>query len=423
MSVYDLDPASIDLNFDADHTVDTVYVANRVRVINDAEVEASNNQTAFGELQVANLTPVAGWTFAYNVNTDLVTPAVTGSGTVTHSDNFAVLSTTAATSSTAQISTILPVRYIPGQGALARFTAIFTPGVAGSTQLIGVGNSEDGLFFGYNGTDFGILRRRAGVDTWVTQANWDSKVDGVDTDWINALDFTKGNVFEIQFQWLGFGQQNFLIENPSTGKLQKVHVIEYANANVETSIFNPTLPVLAYAENDTNDTNIVLKTPSAMGFCEGNIFNPEPPHPLSLNRTLTNTKTGITTETNILTLHNKTTWSGVNNRARVQLRNISVATEGTKAVIVKLIKNTTLGGTPSYSDYNAVTSPIEYDTAGTTITGGQVVHAFVLSKEDAHVENLDTYGIYLNPDERLTISATSDSATEVLAAINWVDLI
>lgn len=60
---------------------------------------------AFGDLITVPLTPIAGWTFAYNVNTDIVNTTVTGSGAVTHSAPSAVLSTTAATSSSAMIQT------------------------------------------------------------------------------------------------------------------------------------------------------------------------------------------------------------------------------------------------------------------------------------------------------------------------------
>lgn len=375
--------------------------------------------TAFGEIQIAELTPMAGWTFAYNVNEDLVTITETGSGTVTGANGFAVLSTGAAADSAAKIETKLPLRYIPGQGALVRFTAVFTLGVAGSTQIIGVGDATDGLFFGYNGASFGVLRRNGGVDTWMDKGSWVS----LSEEWISDLDWTKGNVFQIQFQWLGFGEIRFSIENPLMGRLELVHRVKYANSNTVTSLLNPTLPVMAEVANTTNDTDVVLKTPSAMAFCEGKIDNPAPPHPLSLPRVLTATDTGITTENNMVTLSNPTTWQGKTNRIRSQLRTLSIATDGTKPAIIRLTKDTTLGGTPSYGAYNADTSPIQFDTAGTTITGGTRVFAATLDKVDSQVFDLTQWGVFLNPGEKITVSVQSEVATDVTAAINWVDLI
>ena len=105
--------------------------------------------TAFGQVSTAEDTPITGWNFAYNVNPDLVTSTLTGDGTVTHSGSYAVLSTTAAASSSARIHTVVPLRYTPGQGALVDVVGYFTPGVANSQQFLGIGDpAADGFFFG-----------------------------------------------------------------------------------------------------------------------------------------------------------------------------------------------------------------------------------------------------------------------------------
>ena len=381
------------------------------------------NTTAFGELQVAELTPMAGWTFAYNVNADLVTTTLAGTGTVTGTGGFAVLDTSAAINSSAKIETKLPLRYIPGQGAVARFTATFTTGLAGSTQVIGVGDTSDGLFFGYNGTSFGVMRRVGGVDTWTAFADWSNGINGGNLAWLNLIDWTKGNVFQIQFQWLGFGEIRFAVENPESGGFVVVHRIRFANTSTATSLLNPTLPIMAQVANTTNDTAVILRTPSAMGFCEGKIDNPTPPHPLSLPRTLTATKTGVTTEANVLTLSSPATWLTKANRIRSQLGMLSVATDGTKSATVRITKDTALGGVPAYNDYSTNTSPIEFDVAGTTLTGGSVVFAATLDKVDSQVFNLREWALFLNPGEKLTVSVQSSGATDVAIAINWVDLL
>ena len=377
--------------------------------------------TAFGELQVAELTPMAGWTFAYNVNADLVTSTTTGSGSISGASGFAVLSTGAATDSSAKIETKLPLRYIPGQGALLRFTAIFTEGLAGSTQIIGVGDDTDGLFFGYNGATFGVMRRYNGTDDWTPVTEWDNR--GWGTRWIDSLDWTKGNIFQIQFQWLGFGELRFFIENRDTGGFESVHNIEYAGLNTTTSLLNPTLPVMAQVINTTNDTAIVMQTPSAMAFCEGRVDNPPPPHPLALRRVVTASKAAVSTQANIVTLSNQATWQTKTNRIRSQLRTLSVATDGTKTAVIRLTRDTTLGGSPSYSDYNANTSPVQYDTAGTTLTGGTLLFAATLDKVDAQIFDLSAEGIFLAPGEKITVSAQSSSGTDVTVTLAWVDLI
>lgn len=385
--------------------------------------------TAFGQLQGAPLTPIAGWTFAYNINEDMVSTTETGSGTVTHDDNFAVLSTTAAASSSATVESVIPLRYIPGQGGLVLFTAIFTPGVAGSQQIIGIGSEDDGFFFGYNGADFGVMRRRAGVDTWTLAADWSTQNPGafasrvaVGEDPTRYVDPTKGNVYSIQFQWLGFGEIMFRVENPLTGELEDVHSIQYANQNVVTSIANPTLPLFAQVSNTTNDTAIVLKTPSGMAFVEGAMENPAPRHPFALSRALTASKIGITTETNVVTLQNQATFAGATNRVQAQIRQVSVGCEGNKVSSLRLVKNATLGGTPSFGAYAATRSPIAFDTAGTTVTGGTAVFSAQQAINGAGVYDLSDWGIYLAPGETLTVAAASSNSLAVDVAVNWVDL-
>jgi len=58
------------------------------------------------------------------------------------------------------------VRYRPGQGAQARFTAMFTAtagvGVAGYTQRAGFFTQEQALQIGFNGEQFGVMRQNGG---------------------------------------------------------------------------------------------------------------------------------------------------------------------------------------------------------------------------------------------------------------------
>ena len=101
--------------------------------------------TSFGDVRSTELFPVAGWTFNYNINSDLVKTTLTGSSTATANNSMALIQTGTESTSSAKIETIRALRYIPGLGGLLRFTAIFTTGVANSTQIIGIGDDLDGF--------------------------------------------------------------------------------------------------------------------------------------------------------------------------------------------------------------------------------------------------------------------------------------
>lgn len=376
--------------------------------------------TAFGEVFNAEFTPTCGWSFAYNVNADMVTSGSSG-GTVTSGSGMAVLATGAAASQSAYIQTNRVVRYTPGVGGLARFTTIFTAGKAGSTQLIGVGNTEDGFFVGFNGATFGFCRRKGGVDTWTPVASWSGQGK---EDILNYFDPTKGNIWQITWQWLGFGAVRLYMEDPDTGTLKLVHMWSPVNTLTGTTILNPVLPLYAYTANTTNNTNVVLKTPSGIGGVQGARFGPPPIHPFSFYRTVKAGKAAVTTETNILTLKNGTTFQTVANRVRVRLTALNILGEGTgtSTVTIQIKKNATLGGSPSYTAYNADTSPCTYDVAGTTVTGGVLVFSGEIARNAGDAFDLERYGIELAPGETATVSVTSAAAVAPDLALTWVDL-
>jgi len=379
-------------------------------------------RSAFGEVEVVQPTPVVQADFIYNVNADVVDSTVTGSGTITQASAMAVLQTTAATNSSAMIETKRYLKYRPGQGCHVRGTALFTTGVAGSEQLFGAGDSVDGLFFGYNGASFGVMTRNNSVDTWVPQASWNGdKMDGTggaSNPTGQNLDPTKGNVYQINFQWLGFGLIEFAIEDANTGRFVPVHQVRYANANTVPSLLNPSFPILWSVENTTNNTNMTLKGASCVGEIEGQIKYLGPTNAIG------NSKTGVTTTlTNIVTIRNKSTYQTLTNRTPINILKYNISVDGNKPAEFQLIKNTTLGGTPSYTDISTNTSVIDYDTAGTTITGGQVIDFSTLASAGSlDASGTSTTDIILLPGETLTLAVrASATTTDATAAIRWVE--
>jgi len=376
----------------------------------------SDPLSAFGDLRTSPLTPIVQLYFAYNINADVVTTTTNGSGTVTQSNAKAVVSSGAASSSDARMETKAFAKYRAGQGTLLRFTGVFTTGVAGNSQLIGAFDDDNGVGFGYSGETFGLFLRSNTSTTFVAQSSWNVDTldgnDGDDNPSNMLLDPTKGNVFEISYQWLGFGEIKYYVENPVTGEFTVVHRVQYANTYTEPSMFNPSFPLAAESNNTTNTTNISVSTSSMACFTEGADKITGPANSISNEK-------AVTTEENILTIRNKTTFASKNNKITVRLRVGSAATDGTKNAIIKFIKNTTLGGTPSYTDISTNTSVVDYDTAGTTITGGQVVDSITLAKEDSTKENLDELDVFLAPGETLTVSGQSASSNTIDVTLSW----
>jgi hypothetical protein len=365
---------------------------------------------AFKERITADLNPVVSLKFGYAIHDSQTEQTLTGSGTATATDGLLVLSTTAASSSSATLASHDTIVYQPGQGVLARFTALFTTGATGSKQLAGIGTDNDGYFIGYNGTRFGVCRKYSGTETWTYL---DEVGDGSD-DTLGRLDPTKGNIYQIQYQWLGFGPIAYYVYDAFQDTYVLLYLDRYPNENTQTSSRNPNFRLYYKVENTTNTSNIVLKSGSGGLFIEGRATNDLDLHSISNEKT-------ITTEVNVLTIKMRSTYHSIENRSVVFPRWISVAAAGTKTVTFRVYLDPTVGGSPSFTNVDTNDSLIEYDTAGTTVTGGTKVLTFVVSKDGSQVFDLNRL-IRLHQPERMVVTAQSTASSDVVVALTWEEL-
>ncbi len=492
-------------------------------------VKITNQQTAFDELSIAELSPVVQIQFPYNINSEFIETRANG-GTVTVESNMAKLSTGSVANQSVSILSKTPIKYNPGQGGLVRFTAIYTTGVANSTQWAGIGNSTDGYFIGYSGTTFGILRRKGGLpetrrlaittasnnaedititlngvavtdvtvsaagadspttrvvtaneivahdfsdvgegwevhnmgpnvfftsfsdgaksgtfslagtspivgsfaqslagvsatETFINQTDWnEDKFDGSGNSGNPSgvlLDSTKGNVYQIRYQWLGFGSIEFFVEHSDDGELHLVHIIKYANKNTSPSVDNPTLPLCAIAKNTSNTSDVILRIGSMMGGVEGRDNLEGLPHSLNVE------KTGVgTTETPVMTIHSHDIYQSTINRVKIKMTFGNVATDGTKNTIIRVRKNAVITGPVAFTALDSNTSTIHRDTAATGISGGVIVFSEGAEKIGKVPIDLEKIGVTLVPPDFLTLTVQATAATnvDVVATLNWQEL-
>lgn len=358
-------------------------------------------KTAFGEIAVAPFEIQAGWSFNYNINPEAITEVSQNGGSVTQEDSFANIQSGTDPGGFAFIRTKRAVAYTPGIGAIARFTAVFDTPQENSNQLIGIGNDSDGWFFGYNGLQFGIMKRRGGVDEWIYQDQWNANL---------RPDFNpqKGNVYEIKYQWLGFGMQYFGVEDDA-GNISHVHKLKYANLNEQVSVFNPTLPIAAGVANFGNTTNISLKTPSAIGGTQGEAN----PSAMTVPVGYKFEDTIITGLNYLFSLQNPALYLGKDNRQPIEPIFLTLTTEGNKPVVFRVILNPVLTA-PAWVDINTGVTPLQGDIAATAYTGGDEVLTIALGKIDSSgVIDLTPLRSIINAESILTLVADSQGASEI----------
>lgn len=127
------------------------------------EVALHSPRLPFGSIHTENITPIFQHDAVYSIDTVQNIVTTSGTGTATTSDSSFVVTTGVTSLSQGIIQSRRRLRYRPGQGVILRFAGGFTTPVTSSYQLMGMGHAEDGLYFGYKNTDFGILYVQRGV--------------------------------------------------------------------------------------------------------------------------------------------------------------------------------------------------------------------------------------------------------------------
>jgi hypothetical protein len=392
------------------------------------KVELSgNNVSAFGDAEVVPRTPLIQGDFVYGLNNQLITSSTANGGTADTNAGRARLQTGTNVAGSAVIQSVKTAKYRAGQGVVARWTAVYTTGVASSQQEWGAGNSTDGYLFGYVGTQFGAIYRNGGVQTFIPQVDW--LIDPCDGTGHSGftLDPTKGNVYQVKYPYLGYGDIKFYILRPGSEQFMLVHVIQYANTSAATQLSNPNLSFYGSVTNSGNNTNLISYSGSYGFFLSGVREFLGPIYGTS------NFKTAITTETNLLTIRNATTYNGVPNRSLIKLKSISfVGDSGNGIGILRVLKNATLGGVPVFNPVsgstanNGVTitsgnSVASVDTAGTTITGGSVQFNTVVARNSSAFLDVTDLDIFIEPGSTMTFAATGQVSINFGQAVNWVE--
>lgn len=474
-----------------------------------------SGRTSFGETSVAQNSPEVELTFPYRVNSAIVETRENNSGNVTHDVNLIKISTGANTASSAAFLSKGISRYNPGIGILGRFTALFTTGVANSTQIMGIGNDGNFIGFGYNGTDFGILHSSNGTpevrtltvttgsstaeninitlndvvtsvavtntgnvsltaneiangdysnsglgwsayakgdqvefvswsaeplnanyslgaastavgtfsrsvigetstENWIAQANWNAedKFDGTGLTGI-TIDPTKGNVYQVRLQWLGYGAIQFFLEDADDAEYHLVHTIEYNNSNTVTNLRDPSFRIVGKVTNTTNNTDMILKSASSAIFKEG-------------KSELTGLRYGInnsigsitTTALPVVSFRMGLVDNGKHVKTTAKILSINAAVEHTKPMNIIIYSNPTLTGAKWSKAVTNVSSG-EKDTDASAVTGGTILRVIPLGKSSSITLDFteDKFAALVQPGDIITVAAQATSGTNGEAAV------
>lgn len=252
-----------------------------------------------------------------------------------------------------------------------------------------------------------------GTQHWAYQADWNGDTLQSESDTF-ILDPTKGNVYQIQYQYLGYGALKFYIENPENGRFVLVHTIKYSNSNTTPSLDVPTFKIGIIAASEGSTTDVSVHAGSLALFHESAI---EPPKNISAFRGEVG---GVgTTLTNVVACKKITISNETLNITDIVLEEITAASEGTKPVIFDVLLNPTFANNTLWEDTNSNT-PLLATSTGGAVTGGTLLYSIALSKSSNIKIDLTNLNIVLTNDDIICVAARATSGnTDAVATIMW----
>ena len=261
----------------------------------------------------------------------------------------------------------------------------------------------------------------ASTDTWIPQSSWNADtMDGNGPSGV-TLDPTKGNVFQIGIQYLGFGSIVFKVEvcpdDANNPTFEAVHVIRFPNIRTTPTLRNPSMPFTMAAYSAGSTTNVSVSVASIAAFVEGKKHLIGPRFTYSAQSTAVDAASYRA----LFTVRNDSVYNSKANQSIINMLSFSGAVKHTQPVTVYLIRNATLAGTPSFTQHS--TSSCSYvDTSATTCTfsdNSQVIISSQLAETgNFFLQFVDE--ITLQPGETVTLAAKASTGTPayVLGSLN-----
>lgn len=268
-----------------------------------------------------------------------------------------------------------------------------------------------------SGTGAGsIAQNTAGVtktSTHIPQADW----NGEQLDF--TLDPSKGNLYQIQYQNMGYGNVIFSIMSPNSNKYIRVHTIKWTNSSTILGIPNPSMRVGLYAASTGSTTNLNVYASGMEASVGGSGNKTRNPRGFVVSQNVTTTN-----ETVVLALRNRRTYNGYNNQVEIEPLVCTIANDTNRTVRVRvrtalatgLEQIFTTSGTNLVSDVS--TTQIVY-SSGNIVAAGSIAAG---GEKDIDLEKLQ---ISLPPSLMLLVTvvrtSTAGTNSNIDTTLDWYE--
>lgn len=265
--------------------------------------------------------------------------------------------------------------YHTGHSQRASLTFINMQPETGVRKRIGMFDANDGIFLETHDSNTYMVIRSS-VDGVVTenrveQADWNvNKLNGTELKNNNlSLDLSKGNIFTLDYQWLGVGRVRTGFVN--NGDEYTCHKFDNANSHSSVYMRTPHLPVRYEITNIDNITpSPYLEQVCSSVVREGGGENRGKD---VVSVCFNQGTTATTTARSVLSMRLKNLY----NRIAIQIDGGDFQNRGTEPVLFQLVLNPTLAGTLVWTDDTSFTQKSITQLSYTANTGILLGAAFL----------------------------------------------
>lgn len=261
-----------------------------------------------------------------------------------------------------------------------------------------------------------IAQNTAGVtktSDHVAQADWNG------TAVFSGFDPANGNLYQVGYQNMGYGEVVYSIMNPNTGEYDVVHREKIPNEGTTLGVPNPSMRTGFYCVSIGSTTNLDVYANSLSAFVEGTTTRTRNPRAYSASQSIT-----TTTETAILTIRNRRTYNFYNNQIQVLPLVVGVSNETTRSAVVRVRAVSDVGIEQNFQEIgnNLV---IDVDNTAVNFTGGRLLAAKPIAAGGFTEIDLEKLQVNMPPSLKILITvertATGGSNTNFEGTVTWYE--
>ena len=249
-----------------------------------------------------------------------------------------------------------------------------------------------------------------------------SRANG-DQRFISKFDWTKKQMYSLDFSWYGVGNIIYSALDPEENKFRVLHTYRFANKSTDLNINQPNMYIQTVCASLGSSTPLFVTQGGSFAGVYGSTLSPYLPR-----FSVSNSKSiSSNTETIILSLKLRYELNDYILNNEVFLNILSVSVDGNRPVTMKLYKNPTLLGDNTINDYhnysyvNQSYSTMLYDQTVDTFTGGNLITEFTIGKDGNIIIDLSNQSLILERGDVFIFTATSTAVNTVDISLNWVE--